>query len=204
MRITGKLKLVEECCFPQGSARLKVAFGAAMALPAPWMWLWGSRGEQEGQGDAGKCCGTTAGRRNPCTGAQVTRGDMSGEHLSPERQKDTAPASCVWMCATFQKDLFASLVSGTDRRTRCVPVTVPFLRSGVFWQGRGSKTISYKEGQGRSARTPGTCPGSEQPRGDTGLSHVCGTGSVSLSLHRDSVVPLRGSPTPGGSKCGHF
>lgn len=74
--------------------------------------------------------GTIAGRINPCTGAQVTRGDMSGEHLSPERLQSP---SCVWMCATFQKDLFASLVSGTESRTDTVgPVTVPFLRSGVF------------------------------------------------------------------------
>lgn len=37
---------------------------------------------------------------------------MSGEHLPPERlQKFPALASCVWMCATFQKDLFASPVS---------------------------------------------------------------------------------------------
>lgn len=71
---------------------------------------------------------------NPCTGDQVTGGDKSGEHVPSERlQKVPAPASYLWMCATFQKDLFASLVSCTDSRTDTVgPVTVPFLRSGVF------------------------------------------------------------------------
>lgn len=37
---------------------------------------------------------------------------MSGEFLPPERlQKVPALASSVWMCATFQNDLFASLIS---------------------------------------------------------------------------------------------
>lgn len=42
---------------------------------------------------------------------------MVGEHLPPRLLKVPAPASYVWMCATFQKDLFSSLVSGTDSGT---------------------------------------------------------------------------------------
>lgn len=56
---------------------------------------------------------------------------MENTSLPDCRKFQLQPA--VSMGSTFQKDLFASLVSGTDGRTDTVgPVTVPFSRSGVF------------------------------------------------------------------------
>lgn len=145
--------------------------------------------------------GAAAGRINPCTGDQVTGGGMFGEHLPPRLQKVPAPASCVdgfhipegSVCLPGQWHRWQDRHSG--------PCHCPLLEVWCFLTRKGLKSHQLQVGHSSSARTPGTRPGSEQPRGDTGLSHVCvALGLLGFSCTGTPWCPLRGSPTPGRSK----
>lgn len=108
------------------------------------------------------------------------------------------------MCATFQKDLFASLVSGTDMTDTQWALSLSPSRGLVFSDKEGAqKPSANKEGHSSSARTPGTCAGSEQPRGATGLSPVCVALGLSGFSCTGTLVPSKASPHQVGQSHGH-
>lgn len=72
------------------------------------------------------------------------------------------------------------------------PCYCPLLEVWCFLTRKGLK--SHQEGHCSSARAPGTGPGSEQPRGDTGHSHGWGTGGLSAFSCTGTVVPSERQP----------